>query len=320
MAWRSVVISQPARLSLVRGAMQVEQDAGTAKIPLEDISVLVIDQPQVTITAQLLSHLAAAQIATITVGSDHCPNGVLLPFVPHSRALKIMQAQLALSVPTQKRLWQHIIKQKIHNQAQVLERYGHAEAETLRLLASRVRSGDTENHEAQAAKRYFSVVFGAGFIRAQERFYNAAINYGYACLRAAIARSLCAYGFLPAFGLHHCSELNTFNLADDLIEPFRPLLDAHVLKNFPKELADDLTPIHKATVVNILHQDIATTSHQGKNSACTVLAAIDALVISLSQIVQDTSPNAGVNAQELVMPCVTKILPSTADLFEDNQG
>lgn len=311
MAWRSIVISQPAHLSLVRGAMEVEQDQGIARVPLEDISVLVIDQTQVTITAALLSQLAAKQIATITVGSDHCPNGVLLPFLPHSRALKILQAQLAMSVPVQKRLWQGIIKRKIENQAQVLERFGHDEAKTLRLLASRVRSGDTDNHEAQAAKRYFAVVFGKGFIRTQERFYNAAINYGYACLRAAIARSLCAYGFLPAFGIHHCSELNQFNLADDLIEPFRPLLDAYVLQHFPKELNDELIPLHKARVVSILHQDISTTQHRTKEGACTVLAAIDAMVISLSQLVQNPSPDQF----ELVMPCVDKVMPQTADLF-----
>lgn len=311
MAWRNIVISQPAHLSLVRGAMQVDQEQGKAKIPLEDISVLVIDQPQVTITAALLSQLAAAQIATITVGSDHCPNGVLLPFLPHSRALKILQAQLAMSLPTQKRVWQGIIKKKIENQAQVLERFGHEEAETLRLLASRVRSGDTDNHEAQAAKRYFSVIFGKGFIRTQERFYNGAINYGYACLRAAIARSLCAYGFLPTFGVHHCSELNQFNLADDLIEPFRPLLDAYVLQHFPNELDGELTPIHKARVVSILHQDISTTQHRAKEGACTVLAAIDAMVISLSQLVQNPNPEQF----DLVMPCVDKVVPQTADLF-----
>jgi CRISPR-associated protein Cas1 len=314
-AWRSVVISQPARLSLVRGAMQIEQELGTAKVPLEDISVLVIDQPQVSITSQLLSQLAAQQIATITVGEDHCPNGVLLPFLPHSRALKIMQAQLALSVPMQKRLWQIIVKQKVFNQAQVLESYAHEEAQTLRLLASRVRSGDTDNIEAQAAKRYFSVVFGKGFIRTQARFYNACINYGYACIRAAIARSLCVYGFLPAFGLHHRSELNSFNLADDLIEPFRALLDAYVLQHFPQELSEDLTPTHKSVLVSILHQDISTTQH-AKGAACTVLAAIDAMVISLSQIIQ----NPETENLALVLPYVTKTPPQTAELFTDDEA
>lgn len=311
MAWRNIVISQPAHLSFVRGSLQVEQEQGKAKIPLEDISVLVIDQPQVTITAALLSQLANAQIATITVGQDHCPNGVLLPFLPHSRALKVLQAQLALSVPAQKRIWQSIIKKKIENQAQVLHALQHEEAETLRLLASRVRSGDTDNHEAQAAKRYFSVIFGKGFIRTQERFYNAAINYGYACLRAAIARSLCAYGFLPAFGLHHCSELNQFNLADDLIEPFRPLLDAYVLQHFPNEPDNDLTPSHKARIVSILHQDISTTQHQAKDSACTVLAAIEAMVISLSQLIHNPNPES----YELVMPSMKLLTPQTGDLF-----
>lgn len=120
MAWRSVVITRPARLSFKQRAMQVDQNGDTLRVPLEDISVLVIDQPQVSLTAQLLSAFASQQIAVITVGPDHHPNGVLLPHLPHSRALKVMRAQLNMSQPRRKRLWQHIVQRKIRNQAAVL--------------------------------------------------------------------------------------------------------------------------------------------------------------------------------------------------------
>ncbi len=308
MGWRSVVVSQPARLSLAHSALQIEQEQGKAQVPLEDISVLVLDQPQINLTAALLGALAQEQIAVLTVGSDHHPNGVLVPFLPHSRALKVMRAQLALSAPQQKRLWQRIVRQKIINQADVLQQFGLGEASRLNALASKVRSGDPENFEAQAARVYFPALFGAGFHRGQVRFYNAALNYGYAVLRAALARTLCGYGLLPAFGLHHCNELNAFNLADDFIEPWRPLLDAYILRSFPHELAAELTAQQKGTVVAVLHQDHALLYQEGR---CSALAGIDASVQSLVRILGDTG------TQDLVLPCWRKSTPpKQEDFFE----
>jgi len=212
--WRSVVISQPARLSLSHRALLIEQEAGKAQVPLEDISVLVLDQPQVNLTAALLAALAAEQIAVLTVGGDHHPNGVLLPFLPHSRSLKIMRAQFALTPAHQKRMWQRIVRQKVANQAAVLRQQGQADcANRLQTLLARIKVGDPDNIEAQAARLYFPALFGLDFFRGQERFYNAALNYGYATVRAAIARTLVGYGFLPAFGFHHCSELNKIGRA-----------------------------------------------------------------------------------------------------------
>ena len=156
MAWRSVVITQPARLRLDQRALAVDGDAGTVRIALEDISVLVIDQPQVTLTGQLLSALAEAQIATVTVGTDHHPNGVLLPHLPHSRMLRVMRAQLGMRQPRCKRLWQHIVQRKIRNQAEVLKRHGHDSAcRRLQVLSREVRSGDAGYAESQAAQVYF---------------------------------------------------------------------------------------------------------------------------------------------------------------------
>lgn len=288
MAWRSVMITRPSRLRVQQRALVVEQDDGTVQIPLEDMAVLLIEHPQVSLTAQLLSACADLQIAVITVGETHHPNGVLLAHLPHSRALKVMRAQLAMSEPHRKRLWQGIIKQKISNQGAVLKGQGHeAAARRLEALAREVRSGDVGNAEAQASQLYFPTLLGKGFGRQQERFHNAALNYGYSIIRAAIARSLVAYGFLPAFGLHHCNEQNAFNLADDLIEPFRPLLDAHLLARFPEEEEESLLPHHKATLVGILHEDVAMVDIQGVLSRSTLLAAVESVVMSLSQRLAD---------------------------------
>lgn len=288
MAWRSVVITQPARLRLEQRALSVDADAGTVRIPLEDISVLVIDQPQVSLTAQLLSACAEQQIAVITVGADHHPNGVLLPHLPHSRALRVMRAQLDLSQPRRKRLWQHIVQRKIRNQAEVLQRHGHDSAcRRLQVLSREVRSGDAGHAESQAAQVYFRHLFGANFTRAQTRLHNAALNYGYSVIRSALARNLVAYGFVTAFGLHHRSELNAFNLADDLLEPFRPILDAHVLQHFPLTTPErELGRTDKAQIVAALHEDV---SLQNADTAqrCTLLAATEAAVVSLSQRLDD---------------------------------
>ena len=288
MAWRSVVITQPARLRLEQQALRVEQDAGSVRIPLEDISVLVIDQPQVSLTAQLLTACAARQIAVITVDETHTPNGVLLPHLPHSRALQVMRKQLDMSQPRKKRLWQGIVQRKINNQAEVLERYGLDAASLLRQMASEVKSGDGGHHEAHAAQAYFRALFGLGFSRAQDRLHNAALNYGYSVIRSALARTLVAYGFITAFGLHHCSEQNAFNLADDLIEPFRPILDAHVLGLWPLHGEDrDLTREDKAHLVSVLHQDVAMFQSGDLSGHSTLLAATEAMVISLVQRLDD---------------------------------
>ncbi|MGB9578174.1 MAG: type II CRISPR-associated endonuclease Cas1 [Halothiobacillaceae bacterium] len=289
MAWRSVVITRPARLKLAHKTLAVEQDDGNVCIPLEDISVLVIDQPQVRLTAQLLAACAAQQIAVIIVDETHTPNGVLLPYLPHSRALQVMRKQLDMSQPRKKRLWQGIVQRKLINQADILEWQGHdAASRRLRQLAREVRSGDAGHAESQGAQIYFRHIFGAGFNRTQERFHNAALNYGYSVIRSALARNLVAYGFLTAFGLHHKSEQNAFNLADDLIEPFRPILDAHVLAYAEPGMRErELTRENKAHIVNVLHQDVLLHPPKGPTGKSTLLAAAESVVVSLSQRLDD---------------------------------
>ena len=288
MTWRSVVIANPARLKLKHQALHVEQDSGSVTVPLEDIAVLVLDHSQITLTAQLLSACAGQQIAVITVDSSHTPNGVLLSYLPHSRALKVMRAQLALGLPARKRLWQSITQRKILNQAYLLTKQGHADASKhLQAMAAAVRSGDPDNFEAHAAQVYFCALFGEKFIRAQNRFYNAALNYGYSILRSALARSLVSYGFLPAFGLHHRSEQNAFNLADDLIEAYRPVVDAHVLAHYPYEPERELEPTDKSTLVSLLHLDAPRLDETGHAGSSTLLALIDATVVSLMQRLAD---------------------------------
>ena len=282
MAWRIVVVTQPSSLAYKHQALRVQQDQGNVSIPLEDIAVVVIDNPEVTLTAGLLSAMASKGIASITVGVDHHPNGVHLPLLPHSRPLKVLRAQMKLSLPRQKRLWQQVVRSKISNQAAVLTVNGHVSGgRTLRGLADRVRSGDSGNLESQASRLYFPTLFGPGFKRSSAILVNSALNYCYAVVRAAIARSLVAYGFIPTLGLHHSNEQNAFNLADDLIEPFRPLVDAHVFEAFTNESERVLDTEDKALLINVLLLETTLPAETGATQRCSILAAIDATVVSL---------------------------------------
>lgn len=272
MAWRSLLISRPARLTVKNSQLLLEQEAGlSATVPLEDIAVVVLETPQATITSALLAEFAAHDVAVITCDATHHPNGVLLPFLQHSRTFKVMKQQLALTVPQKKRAWQAVVRQKLRNQAICLEQFLVGRGHFLYEQAERVASGDPENREGAGARYYFSELFGQNFTRDQEIWHNAALNYGYAILRAAIARSLVCHGFLPAFGLHHHSQLNAFNLADDFIEPLRPVVDAWVKEN--TVLNNQLTTADKAALLQILYTDVIMPT--GKMN---VLSAIDHMV------------------------------------------
>ena len=180
--------------------------------------------------------------------------------------------QIQWSAPFRSRIWQQIIKSKIKGQSAVLRQVGFTEAaEKLKLLTEYVLSGDSSNREGQAAALYWRTLYGTTFTRDDTTPLNAALNYGYAILRGIIARDIAATGFIPCFGLHHNNQLNAFNLADDLIEPFRPLADILVYQlHQDQRLADGLTPDIKAELLNILTQDVAYNQQQKNLLAVTL--------------------------------------------------
>ena len=227
MVWRSVVINQPAKLKREHFALVVEQ-AQSARVPFEDIAVIVLNHREITLTHPVLSACADYGIGLYSTGDNHQPNGIFMPFLPHSRATRMQRLQLQLDKPTTKRAWAAIVRAKIANQARCMELLGRGDAERLHSYARRVRSGDAGNLEGQASSYYFPQVFGRGFHRSQAGWVNAALDYGYAVMRGACARALVQHGMLPSLGLFHSSEQNAFNLADDLIEPYRPVVDLHV--------------------------------------------------------------------------------------------
>ena len=215
MAWKGLHLSRPAKLNTADGQIVVSQEDGEARLPLEDVAFVILDAPHATLTSTLLSACMDNGVVIVTTDARHTPNGVLLPFHSHHRQAGVASLQIALGEPLKKRCWQRIVVAKIANQALHLEARGRAGAEALRAMADLVGSGDPDNVEARAARAYWSRLFD-GFVRADEGdLRNKLLNYGYAIVRAAVARALVAYGCLPALGLHHESVTNAFNLADD---------------------------------------------------------------------------------------------------------
>lgn len=283
MAWRSVVVSQAAKLKREHFSLVVEQEQ-TARVPFEDIAVIVLNHREISLTHPVLSACGEYGIGLFSTGDNHQPNGVFTPFLRHSRATKMLRLQLALNKRSAKRAWAAIVRTKIVNQAACLRLSGRVDTracERVESFAHHVRSGDVANAESKAAAHYFRSLFGSGFDRSQEIWINSALDYGYAVLRGTIARCLVIHGLLPSIGLFHRSEQNAFNLADDLIEPFRPIVDLHVARTMSLTAAHcaQLRPADKAALVGLLNVDVSMP-----RGTMTTLAAIEQATASLVRV------------------------------------
>ncbi len=257
-AWRTILVTKPCKLSVKNLQLIYEpHEEESIKVPLEDITVIVLETHQATVTTALLSQIAEKNIALFTCDSYHIPNGCFTPFHQHSRLSQIAHIQRDMKLPLKKQIWQKIITQKISNQSKLLD-FFEIDNIQLELLKDKVKSGDSENLEALAARKYWQMLF-KNFLRDQKALdpRNIALNYGYAVVRGAVARSLVAHGLLPTFGVFHNSELNAYNLADDMIEPLRPMVDMVVKK---LEIEDELD-VHlgisvKSALINVLNMQM----------------------------------------------------------------
>ena len=195
--------------------------------PIEDIGVLVLDNKQITVTSGVLEALLENNCAVITCDSKSMPVGLMLPLYGNTTKNERFRHQLDASLPLKKQLWQQTIKVKIENQAAVLKKYAGSEIRCMKVWASEVKSGDSENMEARAAAYYWKNLFSIdGFTRDREGIPpNNLLNYGYAILRAIVARGLVSSGLLPTLGVHHHNRYNAYCLADDIMEPYRPYVD-----------------------------------------------------------------------------------------------
>lgn len=226
--------------------------------PIEDIGVIVIESEQVTLSSYLISALLENKVAIIVCNDKHMPAGLMLPLVGNTEQSERYDAQITASLPLKKQLWQQTIAMKIRNQGAVLKKVNNMEIGNMLAWSSQVRSGDPDNLEGRAAAYYWRNLFGedSGFVRRQEGDDpNGLLNYGYAILRAVIARSLVASGLIPTLGIHHSNKYNAYCLADDIMEPYRPYVDLMVVNlirkfHLPPEISKE-TKKHLLTIPTI---------------------------------------------------------------------
>jgi CRISPR-associated protein Cas1 len=248
------------------------------QIPLDDIAAVVANAHGLTYTNNLLVALAERGAPFVLCAANHNVVGMLLPLDGHHVQARRFDAQIAAKLPLNKRLWAALVKSKLEQQAATLEAAG-APVAPLSSLVRKVKSGDSENIEAQGARRYWGLLMGTDFRRDQNADgANALLNYGYTILRSATARAVVAAGLHPSIGLHHSNDSNPMRLVDDLMEPFRPLVD---LKVWQLQQAGEtqVTPDTKRTLVHVLYEDMQTTP-----GATPVMVCMQRLATSLAQI------------------------------------
>ena len=267
------IASEGCHLARLRGLMTVTRNGvEEGRVPLDDIGVLLCNARGLTYSNGLLVELARRGVAVVLCGANYLPEAWLWPLEGHHTQARRMRRQLEASKPLCKRLWQATVRAKIDQQRNVLEILD-LPADGFDQLSRRVRSGDPENVEAQAARRYWPLLFGGEFRRG--RFGdgpNAFLNYGYTVLRAAVARAVAAAGLHPSLGIHHSNRYNSMCLVDDLMEPFRPLVD-YAAVNLVNEGDDELTPESKRALVEALTMDMTTDRGTTPLQTCLERAA-----------------------------------------------
>ncbi|WP_311563953.1 type II CRISPR-associated endonuclease Cas1 [Prevotella denticola] len=283
---KTLYFGNPAYLSLRNGQLVIRlpevekaelpdivKQETVRTIPIEDIGVVVLDNKQITITQGALAELVANSAAVITCDSKCMPTGMLLPLSGNTLYQERFRNQIEAAIPLRKQLWQQTVKAKIENQAYCLQKNTSKSFVPLHVLARKVRSDDADNHEAQAAAYYWKNIFSDGFTRDKDGIPpNNLLNYGYAILRAVIARALVGSGLLPVYGIHHHNRYNAYCLADDIMEPYRPFVDDLVISTMKKmEVSDDLTVALKREMLSIPVLDVVIG---GKRSPLMIAAGL----------------------------------------------
>jgi len=258
---RTVEISSgPIHLTIKHKQMLLKKGEEVHSIPVEDIGLLVLSHPAISYTHQLLYELLEQNVAVLFCNRQHMPEGLLLPFEDNQLHQARLQIQAEATKPLKKRLWQQVVQAKIRAQSKVLlEKHGTDDG--LKLLIPKVKSGDPSNVEARAAKQYWKSLFkNKDFRRKHDALdLNALLNYGYAIMRAAVARSITAAGLHPSMGIHHHNQYNPYCLADDLMEPLRPFVDSEVYDMYIESghnLEIEVTKETKKPLLQLLTKDV----------------------------------------------------------------
>jgi CRISPR-associated protein Cas1 len=296
---RTVEFSTPGtRLSVAHRQLVVERpEMPKATLPIEDLGVVIVDDGRASYTQAVFIELLEAGATVMITGRNHLPLGMMLPLDAHHVQTERHRAQVAVGEPTRKQVWRALVSAKLAQQGHVLTHFTGTDTGLL-ALAKRVRSGDPHNLEAQGAQRYWPRLFSNDFRRDREADgINALLNYGYAVLRAAIARAIVAAGLIPSLGVYHKNRSNPFCLADDLLEPYRPLVDWRVRLLLdgavaPPTLDDKAT---RAALLSLLNETVMVGDRR-----LAVLPAIGASATSLCRVLAGEAIESA--AKELVLP------------------
>ena len=253
---KSLLLENKASISTKNLQLVIKTETRESTIPIEDIGYLVIDHPEVYLSIPALNLLIDNNTAVIICNTNHLPNGMFLNLNSHHIQQEIFKNQINASAPLKKQLWQQTITEKITNQGKLLQKIT-LKTNNFEFLASKVLSGDSSNMEGVAANFYWKSFFEHNFKRERFGDYpNNFLNYGYAILRAATARALSGSGLLNTLGIHHKSKYNAFALADDIMEPFRPIVDekvAEIMQNYSEQ---ELNTVIKAELLQILTRTV----------------------------------------------------------------
>ena len=259
MSWRTIVVSNSAKLDYKMGYMVVRQ-SGITKIHISEIALLLIESTAVSMTASLLAELTKHKVKVIFCDEKRNPSSELLPYYgSHDTSLKV-RTQAAWDKETKQMIWTEIVSEKIRNQKKFLEEVGREEeVKLLQLYLEDMELGDATNREGHAAKVYFNSLFGREFSRTSDIPFNAALNYGYGILLSAVNREIVSNGYITQLGLFHDNMFNPFNLGSDLMEPFRIVVDRKVFEMKPEKLEHK----EKMELVNIMNLEVKI---DGKNN------------------------------------------------------
>ena len=286
--FRTLLVNSGQRIGIKDNWLTVETSEGEKRVPIEDLYAVVVDNQASYLTTPAIHRLTQAGTHILICNEKHVPVSLILPLNTHYHPLTVIRRQIEMSDSFKNALWDKIVKSKIRNQAKVLELCGGKPDKVARIyeLAEEVTEGDSGNREGIAAKMFFREMYGSEFVRMNDDGINAALNYGYAIIRSSICKTLCAYGYNCVIGIHHISESNPFNLADDMMEPFRPVVDMWVDDNH-EDLMEGLTRRQRSELVSLVNDYVMLNGRKMR-----IRNAMDDYVSSLTTAILRSKPDA----------------------------
>lgn len=257
MGYRQVIVKKSDKMHFKDNQLVIEKENASSKIPLEDISYVLIEDSTTVLTTRLLAEFGKNAIALIICDETFEPTSIMYPYNYHFKQLEVFSRQLEITEDVKNEFWNQIVKRKIENSVRVLEMTSKEEFPISKLneYVNEVVDGDKKNREGLAAKMYFRSIFGNDFIRFYDDKINAALNYGYTIIASAIIRNLAVFGLNTYLGIHHNSKINNFNLAYDFLEPYRSIVDKYVFDN-QDEIVFPLSFEFRKKLINLLNKEV----------------------------------------------------------------